>query len=315
MTGAEVAGLGVALGAAVCFDGGYALQALEARRSEPARALQVSLLAGLARRPIWVAGIVLAIVGWGLQVVALRLAPVTLVQPALACGLILLLVLGRTLLHEPVGRREVGAALVVGAGVAVVALAAPQRGHGGLGTGLVVVLVALAALAAAPWGLARVGRAPGGLLVLAAGAGDVWAVLAARLAGDELARGRPLAAAGWTLGTALAVAGGLLAETSALQVLPATRVGPSVLVLQVIGPVALAPLVLGERWGDTPGGGAVLVVAIVALAGAAWALAGAPAAQRVTDDGPPPAGPALARPRGSSPSTTEAAESHSAHPG
>lgn len=303
MTGAEVEGLGVALGAAVCFDGGYALQALEARRSEPGRALRVSLLAGLARRPVWLAGVALAVVGWGLQVLALRLAPVTVVQPALACGLVLLLVLGHTLLHERVGAREIGAAIVVGAGIAAVALAAPARGHAGLGTGLVVVLVALAALAAAPWALARLGLTPGGLLVLAAGAGDVWAVLAARLAGDELARGRPVAAAAWALGTAVAVSGGLLAETSALQVLPATRVGPSVLVLQVIGPVALAPLVLGERWGDTPGGGAVLVIAIAGLAAAAWVLSRAPAAQRLREEA------------GTAPSTTEAAEGHAAQSG
>jgi drug/metabolite transporter (DMT)-like permease len=281
------AGLAAALGAAACYDGGYALQALEARIAPTAQALRASLLVSLARRPRWVMGIGLAAAGWALQVVALRLAPVTLVQPALACGLVLLLVLGRRVLAERVGPAEWAAALVILAGVAVVALVAPTRDSAPLGGGLVVALVLLGVVAVAPYAMRGLGRPPGALLVASAGAADVCAVLAARALGDELAAGRPLAALAWAVGAGLAVVAGLTSEMTALQTVPATRVGPTVLVLQIVGPVALAPVVFGEAWGDSALGGAVLAVAVAAVvAAAAWLLASSPAARSARGEEP-----------------------------
>lgn len=283
------AGLAAALGAAACYDGGYALQALEARGVPAAEALRASLLVSLARRPRWLAGIVLAAAGWGLQLVALRFAPVTLVQPALACGLILLLVLGQRVLHEPVGVREWAAALVILVGVGVVALVAPERHSAPSDSGLAVALGLLGALAVAPYAARGRARPPGALLVASAGAADVWAVLAARELGDELAAGRLALAAAWAVGAGSAVLAGLTSEMTALQRVPATRVGPAVLVMQIVGPVALAPLVLGEGWGDTPLGGAVLVAAVGAvLAAAVWLLASSPAARSARGKEPVP---------------------------
>src|SRR3954469_5389890 len=82
------------------------MQALEARRADPGRALRASLLGWLLRRRLWLAGTGLSLVGAALQAVALLLAPLTLVQPTLALGLVALLVLGRVVLDEPVGMRE-----------------------------------------------------------------------------------------------------------------------------------------------------------------------------------------------------------------
>jgi drug/metabolite transporter (DMT)-like permease len=273
LSGTGATGLAAALGAAACYDGGYALQALEARLAPPAHLLHASLLVGLARRPRWVAGIVLALVGWALQVLALRLAPVTLVQPALACGLVLLLVLGERVLHEHVGAREWLAGLVILVGVAVIALVTPGRSGRSDKLGLTLALVALGIVTVVPYLLRSRVRLPGGVLVASAGAADVWAVLAARELGDELASGQPVLALAWAVGAGLAVLAGLTSEMSALQRVPATRVGPAVLVLQIVGPVALAPAVLGEGWGGTPLGGLVLAGAVGAvLAAAAWLL-------------------------------------------
>jgi drug/metabolite transporter (DMT)-like permease len=272
--GGVAAGTGVAIAAAGCYEAAYVLQALEARGADRDRALRPGLLAQLARRPRWLGGTALSVLGAGLQVAALSLAPLTVVQPTLALGLLVLLYLGRRVLGESVGRRELAAALVLVAGVAAIVAAAPARSDAVTSTvGLAVALVALAAAAAAPYGLRAAGRpVRGEVLVLGAGCGDACAALAAKLVADALGRGAWVAAAVFA---AMAAAFGLTALTSemtALQRLPATRVAPVILVLGVIAPVALAPLVFGERWGATPlaavglGGGLALVAA------ATWAL-------------------------------------------
>jgi hypothetical protein len=81
----------------------------------------------------------------------------------------------------------------------------------------------------------------------------------------------------WVALVALVVLIGLTSESTALQSFPATVVAPSVLVLQIVIPVVLAPLVGGEGWGDTPLGGAVLVGALIAVAVGAGLLASSPA--------------------------------------
>src|SRR3954447_17431974 len=116
------------------------MQAIEARRADPGRALRASLLGWLLRRRLWLAGTGLTPAGAALQTVALLLAPLTLVQPTLALGLVALLFLGHHVLHEPVGAREGAAMAAIVAGVTVVALSAPERdphGHDPLGTALV----------------------------------------------------------------------------------------------------------------------------------------------------------------------------------
>src|SRR6266516_2981686 len=158
--------MALAAGAAVCFDGGYVLQAYEARRAPPERALRPSLLAHLARRPLWLAAGALLVVGWPLQVAALRLAPLTVVQPTLSLGLLLLLAFATRLLHEPVGAREVAGALGIAAGTGVIAWAAPDHsGSHGDAARLALALAPLGALTLAPYALAGVGwaRASGGL--------------------------------------------------------------------------------------------------------------------------------------------------------
>ena len=44
--------------------------------------------------------------GWPLQLLALTLAPLVVVQPAMAAGLLVLLLLGERMLNEHAGRRE-----------------------------------------------------------------------------------------------------------------------------------------------------------------------------------------------------------------
>jgi drug/metabolite transporter (DMT)-like permease len=267
-------GLVAALAAAGCYETSYVLQALEARAVDPRAALRASLLLSLARRPIWVGAIALAVVGWALQIIALGLAPLTLVQPAIACGLLLLLYLGVRVLGEGVTSRQLAAAAAIVAGVAGIAVAAPARVESAAGPlALALVFGGLGAVTLAPYALRTVLGTRGALLVTSAGAADACAAFAAKLISDELSAGRTLGALAWAAAAAAAVLLGLTSETTALQRLPATRVAPLVLVIQTAVPVLLAPLLVGEDWGATPLGGVVIGASFALVAAGTVVLA------------------------------------------
>lgn len=277
MTGTGATGIALAVAAGAAFEVSYVLQALEARRVAPAERPHVRLLSALMRRPLWMAGIGLSVVAFVLQVLALRHAPLSVVQPVLALGLVVLLALSRGVLGEPVGRRELlGAAGVVG-GVVVLVLAAPERNGDPGSLGLAVAGLALAAVLLAPFVWRS--NAPRSL-VLAATAGDALAALAANEVARELTA-RPLAAAAWVVVAAGAAVLALTAEATALQRSPASVVAPVVLAGQVAIPVALAPLVAGESWAATPGGGVLVAAGLAVVAAAVAVLARSPAVGRV----------------------------------
>jgi drug/metabolite transporter (DMT)-like permease len=276
-------GIVSAVGASLLYNASIVLQALEAREVPGEHSLRVSLIGRLVRNRRWLGATALGLVGWPLEIVALLLAPLTVVQPCLASGLILLLWLGATRLGERPGRREGVAVAAIVVGVAGVALAAPERttNHASawaIGLALAVVAIPIAS----PYVLrgrfrhsphqegVKVGWANtiAMLAVISAGCGYAWTAIASKLLTDELAAGAILVAIAW-LATAAASEGiALLSEMSALQRRPATHVAPTMFAVQIIVPVLLAPLIFGESWGDTPLGGVALVVSmIVAIAG------------------------------------------------
>jgi drug/metabolite transporter (DMT)-like permease len=283
-------GVAAAFGASALYDLGIAVQALEARVAPAAQGLRPSLIAGLMRRRVWLGGTALVALGWPLEVLALTQAPLTLVAPMLAIGLVLLLPLGVRVLGERVGLREVAGVLAIVGGVVGIALAAPAHTTAHADTGRVAIaLVALGAVAALPY-VARV-RNPGGIaVVIAAGAAYAWNGFASKLISDHLAGGELAAAAGLTAITAGFAGLGLLSEMSALQHRPATQVAPLVYVVQVTVPVLLAPLLGGENWGDTPLGGALLVLLLAVVAGGAALLAGSRLVAAATESGAQPSG-------------------------
>src|SRR3954471_10024358 len=170
IAGTTALGFGVAVLAAACYETGYALQAIEAKTSPDEQALRFSLLKTLAQRPRWVIAVALTIAGWPLQLWALSLAPITVVQPTLALGLLLLLALGVKLLGEQVGAREWLAVALVIAGVTTIALSAPPESHSyDAGAGLVVALAVLGAATVLPWLVPSVRRKGGFLLLLPGG--------------------------------------------------------------------------------------------------------------------------------------------------
>jgi hypothetical protein len=264
-----VLGILAAVGASVLYNTSIALQALEARDVSHEHSLRVSLIGKLIRNPKWLGATALGLVGWPLEIVALLLAPLTVVQPCLVSGLIVLLWLGATRLGETPGRREFLAVGAIVAGVAGVAWAAPDRTTDHAGTAAIAVALGLVAIPiVAPYLLRRRAATLSLLAVLSAGFGYAWTAIASKLLTDELAAGTLLIAVAW-LATALASEGlALLSEMSALQRRPATHVAPVMFAVQVLVPVILAPLIFEEKWSTTPLDGAVLVAFMaVALAG------------------------------------------------
>lgn len=273
-TAGIAAGLACGAAAAVCFELGYVVQAGDARAAGPADA---PLLLRLARRRSWLGGSALVVCGLALQLLALALAPLSVVQPALVLGLGLLVVLAERRLGERVERRDRLAVVGAAAGVLLVALGGEAAGSDG-GGHPVAVLAAAAGVVLVVLAAAHATRRPR-LLVLAAGLGEAWAVIAAKVAVTDLADGALAAAAGWGAAAAVAALLALNAEMSSLQRLPATVVGPLVLVTQTAIPVLLAPAAVGERWTSPPAllAGLALVVAAAAVLGRARAIQ-APAA-------------------------------------
>lgn len=104
------------------FRGAQAAPAVDMRRP-------VASSVALFRSPLYALGILVAMLGWGLHVGALALAPISLVQTVIAGGLVLLTVLADTLFGIPVTRREwIGVALTA-TGLAFLAATLGRNGH------------------------------------------------------------------------------------------------------------------------------------------------------------------------------------------
>jgi drug/metabolite transporter (DMT)-like permease len=277
-------GIICAIGASALYNTSIALQALEARDVGQEHALRVSLIGRLIKNPRWLLATGIGLLGWPLEIAALLLAPLTVVQPCLACGLVLLLWLGVTRLGEKPGPREYGAVGAILVGVAGLAWAAPERTTGHAGAGPIAVALALVTIpVVAPYLMRGRASAAGTLAVVAAGFGYAWTAIASKLLTDQLSAGSILVAAIW-LATAAASEGlALLSEMSALGRSPATRVAPVMFAIQVTVPVILAPLIFGESWSGTPGGGAGIVASVLLVLAGVVALAGSPAVGAVID--------------------------------
>ncbi len=261
--------------ASVLFSGGLVLQAQEARTVPGDHGAGTSLVARLVRRPRWLAGCGLMVVGFCFHVGALWAAPLSVVQPALAAGLVVLLVAGSRSEGVPVGGRERLAVLAIGAAVVVLTVTGPERTIAAPDAlVLVPALAALGALALAPWALAGAGVARRSLAATV-GAGAAYSLtgVTTKLISDASDTGDLLVAGLWLVVTGAAALVALVDQTTALQSRAATQVGVVVYVAPVVVPVLLAPLLAGESWSDLPGGGVWLAISVVVVCTASAALA------------------------------------------
>lgn len=251
---------------------------MDAKETPHTEHLRLALIWGLLRRARWLAGTAMSILGWPLQVLALLLAPLVVVQPALAAGLVVLLFAAQRMLHEPAGRNEHIAIAAIVIGVVGAALAAPPRStaHTSSNLTITLVLVGLGVASLLPYILRAVARSPAAVTMVGAGLAFAWSGVATKLASDDLAQGELVVAAAWGLSTAAASIVGVLSEMSALQERPAIQVAPIVFVTQTVVPIVLAPLLFGESFADTPLNGVPLTASLALLVAGAAMLARSP---------------------------------------
>lgn len=268
--------LGVAAGlaASAAYNGGIVLQALEARDSPRDCAMRLSLLVALCRRPRWLAGVALSILGFPLQIYAYANAPIAVVQTCLAAGLVLVMSCDARVMGEPVRRRDYLAVVAITAGVGLTAVAAPSRSEiERAGSEPVVILVALGVLALIPYALSRRGLAPPLVITASAGLALAWNDIATKLFGNAF-DAEALGVAGlWLVAIVCSAVVATVSEMSALQRVRATKVVPTVFVLETFIPILVGPLLLKTHLPLAPlsqvaffGGLALVLAAIIVIA-------------------------------------------------
>ena len=279
------------LAAACCFGTGAALQHRQAQLAPPGRGLRVGVLAYLARRRLWLAGVGLAAAAYGLQGLALAFGPLTLVAPVVAADLLFALPVAARLAGRPMRGRDWGGCALAGGGIAVfTAVSPPASGQDGAPAGAwalaFTAVIAVAAAAVAASLLTRGGLRAG---LLSAAAGAVFGLTAAvTLSLVRLLRREPLAALpGHWQGWALVVLGtaGVLLSLTAYQAGPLSASLPVMDTAEPVSAVLVGTAVFGEPLAASPAGLAVQFAAAAAALAGIVVLGTSPLA------GPPGRGP------------------------
>lgn len=269
----------LSLGSALAFAVSTNLKHSSAAQVPDASGLRVGTLARFVAATVshrlWLAGIVADVIGLALQVVALHLGALAVVQPLLVSGLLFSLLLRRRR-----GRRVTGAeirwSLVLSAClVTFLFLAGANPGTGtGAGDGpdrlpAVVAAVVGVAVAAACLLLAHRRRpAAGAAALIGVAVGMVYAATAALLKGltDRAVHGPLVALTSWQLYTVIVVgAVGLLLSQLAFQAGPLTASLPAMATVDPLLSIVVGVMVYDEHIHRGPWSGAGLVVLMLLL--------------------------------------------------
>jgi len=156
--------ISITVAAACGFALAAVLQRQEAMKAPEDAALKPSLLLQLVRSPLWLAGIVLYMAAYALQVVAVSLGPVVIVQPLISSQLVFALLFGVWFVHLKAGWQDWAGAAAVVVGIALFIVATdPSPGDASASaTGWVVSVAVVTGLAAvavvAGWRLSGASR-------------------------------------------------------------------------------------------------------------------------------------------------------------
>ena len=201
-----------------------------------------------------------------LEILAFAWAPFVVVQPLLACGLLVLLAVAGRLLGE---RPGLDAMLAVGAiivGVGLIAWGAPGEQDTHRGAGAVIGVVAgLTLVSFIPFALRGRRFDTAMLAVLGSACGFAATNVAMKLMADDLGNDHWPQAAAWLAVAAGAGFGATVTGMTALQRAPATTVIPISTAVQTFLPVALEPLFLRESFRDAELEGIPLVAGLVVM--------------------------------------------------
>jgi drug/metabolite transporter (DMT)-like permease len=238
--------IGIGLAVAVALMTNLA-SLLKHRGCQDTRAVEISKplsgLRDLANSRWFVAGWGLAALAWGAHVVALSMAPISIVQAVLAGGAVMLAVLSQRLFGDPVGRRQWLALTVGAAGLVLLVITLPNF-HG----------------ADSSFTAAGIISFEGGLVLLAAG----------------IALGHRTARMAARRGVARAVLAGLLFALAGIAIKALTAGGGDLL---TIVPLALVVLTCGALAQYTAvaalqGGGAIETIGLMGLVANAVQIVG-----------------------------------------
>jgi multidrug transporter EmrE-like cation transporter len=257
----EVAGVVVAVLSAALYDLGYVLEKRALADLPSLRLHPVVLLKTVSSSPLWLAGFAAMIGGLGMQLVALTMAPVSVVQPVLAGGLIGLVVIGGAVLEERLERRQLGAVmLVLGAVVAIAVSASPggpiaHRAPAGAFFGLAVPVTVIAVAATWVAVTGRIKASPLKLVGATVGAGALYGLgavaekaVATKLVAHGLVRGAGASLASpypWMF--VVAALAGMLMFQFGLQRYPVSLMATFTNIISSVCALVGASVVFGEQ--------------------------------------------------------------------
>jgi hypothetical protein len=281
--------LGLAVVSSLALNAGYLLQHLGGAAAPAVDVrLPVATLRGLLRSRVWVLGMATNVFGSLLHIGALAVAPLMLVQAFAAAGLALVVPASARITRSPLHRAERVAVGVIVAALGVLAISPATRSTPPASAGAPLlflggVLLVVGVLAATS------ARRRGAALALIAGL--LYGLSDAATKGFTSAAGHGLVGAvlsPWPPVIVALCVGAFFALQRGLQL--GTAATSIVLMTAATNVVAVAAgvVVFAESFGNQTGVASLHLVAMVAVAGASWRLAGVQAriGERATPDAP-----------------------------
>jgi drug/metabolite transporter (DMT)-like permease len=261
--------LAAVLGASLVFGISSVAEQRSTKRVKTRRALSPRILLDLVRQPLWVAAVGGTLIGFALQVTALRFGPLALVEPVLVVALIFA-VLINAYLRRVWDRILIAGVIVCAAGiVGFLTIAHPSAGTAHVG--FFVVLPLGAGLAAGVCGCLVIAKRSDQIrpLALALACGICYGVSAflVKLVISDLSGGLPRMLTDWPI-YALVIVGpaGFILNEDAYQ--QGTLIAPVLAIITACDPVisiALGSLWLNEKLSSTAAGIAGEVISLVVM--------------------------------------------------
>jgi drug/metabolite transporter (DMT)-like permease len=280
----------LAAAAALAAATGGVLQRIGVQAAPPEHAMRLRLLTNAFRHRVWLMGLALLLVTFGLQASALRFGDLAVVQPILTIELLFLIAILRVAFGRSLGWRELVGSLAIVAGLAgFIVAAAPVVRHGIPGSrtlGVVSVLVAgLAAVVVIAarrgprwWRAAAFGAAAGTLFAFNASLTKATASLVTGGWGHVFGHWEPYA---------IAVSGGVgfFLLQNALHAGPIAASRASAVIINPVVSIIIGVFIFDEHLRSSPGFIVAEVLSLLVMLAGAYLLSQSPLVAAATLEG------------------------------